>query len=117
MAERRRIAELSDIELTGTESVQLWVRTARDQLRDLSVEIDLTATELRGTLERSGGTLLDRFAARAKARKVTRRLFRARMLTQGAAVEVARFWGLYRAEYEPLIQPSRNSGRAWRWEN
>ena len=50
-----------------------------------------------------------------KARKVTRRLRRARDLYQGAAIEAVKFWATYRQEYDPLITPSKNAGQAWKW--
>ncbi len=109
------IPRLSAFELRGTEDVAKYSEALRDISRALANEVDYTAAELQATLTRAGGSLGDRFQARMKARKVTRRLRRARDLYQGAAIEAVKFWATYRQEYDPLITPSKNAGQAWKW--
>lgn len=107
--------QITEIELRGTEDVATYSISLRDLLRSIATELDLTAAELRATLENSTGTALDRTLARAKARKVARRLLRARDLIQGAAVEGGRMWVTYQVEYADLIRPSGRR-KGWKWE-
>ena len=109
------IPKLSAFELRGTEDVAKYSEALRDISRALANEVDMTAAELQSTLGRAGASLSDKFQARMKARKVTRRLRRARDLYQGAAIEAVKFWAAYRQEYDPLIRPAA-SGQAWKWE-
>ena len=110
----RNVRAIAEIELRGTEDIAAYSVSLKDLLTALAIELDLTARELQSTLEHSTGTALDRGIARLKARKVARRLHRARDLIQGAATEGARFWTTYRTEYEDLIHPGKK--QAWRWE-
>jgi hypothetical protein len=114
MAEKS-IPQLSAFELRGTEDIAKYSEALRDLCRMLANEVDYTAAELQVTLTRAGGSLSDKFQARMKARKVTRRLRRARDLFQGAAIEAVKFWATYRQEYDPLIQPARQQQQAWKW--
>ena len=110
----RNVRAIAEIEIKGTEDVATYSVSLRDLLRGLAVELDLTAHELQATLEHSTGTALDRGLARMKARRVARRLHRARDLVNGAAIEGARFWTTYQTEYADLINPGKRQG--WRWE-
>jgi len=110
------IPRLSAFEIRGTEDVAKYSQALRDISRALANEVDYTAAELQATLTRAGGSLSDKFQARMKARKVTRRLRRARDLYQGAAIEAVKFWATYRQEYDPLIRPSKKDSQAWKWE-
>ncbi len=112
----RTTRQISEIELRGTEDIATYSVSLRELLRSIATELDLTASELRATLENSTGTALDRTIARSKARKVARRLERARDLIQGAAVESARMWVTYQTEYADLIRPS-GKRRGWKWES
>ena len=117
MAEQN-IPRLSAFELRGTEDIAKYSIALRDLSRAIAAEVDYTAAELQVTLGRAGESLGDKFAARIKARKVTRRLRRARNLYQGAAIEAVKFWATYRQEYDPLIHPTRQgSVKAWKWEH
>lgn len=110
------VPKLSAFEIRGTEDVAKYSEALRDISRALAAEVDYTAAELQATLSRAGETLADKFAARFKARKVTRRLRRARDLYTGAAVEAVKFWATYRQEYDTLITPQKKTQQAWRWE-
>lgn len=107
--------QLTELELRGSSDVAAYSQTLRNHLRDLATELDLTASELQRTLESSTGTALDRGIARMKARKVARRLRRARDLINGAAVEGARLWQTYMVEYADLISPNGKKA-GWKWE-
>lgn len=109
------IPRLSAFELRGTEDVAKYSEALRDISRALANEVDYTAAELQATLTRAGGSLSDKFQARMKARKVTRRLRRARDLYAGAAIEAVKFWATYRMEYDPLITPAKQAPQAWKW--
>jgi len=111
-----RIPSLSAFEMRGTEDVALYAMALRDVSRAIAAEVDFTSAELQVTLSRAGESFTDRFAARMKARRVTRRLRRARDLYQGAAIEAVKFWATYRQEYDPVIQPQRPAGQSWKWQ-
>jgi len=115
MAERQKIPNLSAFEIRGTADVAAYSEALRDVSRAIAVEVDYTAAELQATLSRAGMSLGDKWAARWKARKVTRRLRRARDLYNGAAIEAVKFWATYRMEYDPMLKPAKN-GNAWQWE-
>jgi hypothetical protein len=110
----RTTHNISEIELRGSEDIATYSTALRDTLRGMAIELDLTAAELQKTLEHSTGTALDRTLARYKARRVARRLQRARDLIHGASVEGARFWTTYATEYQDLIHPGKRQG--WKWE-
>lgn len=110
----RTTKAITEIELRGTEDVALYSASLREVLRGIGAELDLTAAELRATLEYSTGTALDRRIARMKARRVARRLHRAKELVDGAAAEAGRLWTTYQSEYADLINPGKRKG--WRWE-
>jgi hypothetical protein len=114
MAEKS-VPQLSAFELRGTEDVAKYSEALRDICRMLASEVDYTAAELQAVLTRAGGSLSDKFQARMKARKVTRRLRRSRDLLQGAAIEAVKFWATYRQEYDPLIKPARRPEQQWKW--
>lgn len=111
-----KIPGLSAVEMRGTQDVALYATEMRDLSRTIAAELDYTAAELQATLSHAGTSLGDKFTARAKARKVTRRLRRARDLYQGAAIEAVKFWAAYRQEYDPVINPSREGAKPWKWE-
>lgn len=106
---------LAEIELRGTGDVAEYSAALRDTLRTMAAELELTAAELANVLEHSTGTALDRVVARHKARRVARRLHRARDLIDAAATEGARLWTAYQVEYADLIAPSGKKA-GWRWE-
>lgn len=112
----KTIPNLSAFEIRGTQDVALYSTALRDVSRALAMEVDYTAAELQATLQRAGLSLGDKWTARMKARKVTRRLRRARDLYNGAAIEAVKFWATYRMEYDPVLRPSAKPGQAWRWE-
>jgi hypothetical protein len=111
----KRIPNLSAYELRGTQDVALYSQALRDMSRAIAMEIDYTAAELQATLSRAGLSLGDKFTARVKAWKVTRRLRRARDLYNGAAVEAVKFWATYKQEYDVAIQPQRQAPAQWKW--
>lgn len=112
----RSIPNLSAFEIRGTQDVALYSTALRDVSRAMAMEIDFTAAELQTTLSRAGTSFGDKWTARTKARRVTRRLRRARDLYNGAAIEAVRFWATYRQEYDPMLRPARKPGEAWKWE-
>lgn len=111
---KRTTRAVSEIEIRGTEDVATYSTALRDLLTGIATELDLTAAELQATLEHSTGTMLDRGVARLKARRVARRLHRARDLINGAAIEGARLWAEYNREYADMIHPGKRAG--WKWE-
>jgi hypothetical protein len=116
MADRYVPPRLSAFEIRGTEDIAKYSEALREISRTMAAELDYTAAELQVVLSHAGLSLSDKFQARMKARKVTRRLRRARDLYHGAALEAVAFWATYRQEYDPLIVPSRQAARAWKWE-
>ena len=111
----RKIPSLSAIEMRGTQDVALYAMALRDHSRATAAEVDFAAAELQAVLSRAGLTIGDKFTAKWKARKVTRRLRRARDLHNGAAVEAVKFWAGYRAEYDALLKPAHKTGQPWKW--
>ena len=106
---------LSEIELRGSADVAEYSTALRDTLRQMAQELDLTASELATVLEHSTGGAVDRAVARHKARRVARRLRRARDLIDAAATEGARLWSDYATEYGDLISPTGKKA-GWKWE-
>lgn len=111
----QKIPTLSGVEIRGTQDVALYSEAMRDICRAMAMEVDFTAAELQSVLGRAGTSLTDKFTARMKARKVTRRLRRARDLLNGAAIEAVKFWATYRMEYDPVLRPAP-AGQRWKWE-
>jgi hypothetical protein len=111
----QKIPNLSVIELRGTQDVAIYSQALRDASRLMANEIDYTAAELQAALGRAGASFGDKWTARAKARRVTRRLRRARDLYNGAAIEAVKFWAVYRQEYDPMITPAKTAGQKWHW--
>lgn len=111
-----QIPGLSAFEFRGTMDVAIYAQALRDVSRAMAQEVDYTAAELQATLGRAGAVSLgDKWAARAKARKVTRRLRRARDLYNGAAVEAVKFWATYKQEYDPVLAPAAPGKPQWKW--
>jgi hypothetical protein len=110
---KSRVPEL-DIEMRGTADIARYVKAGRGLQRDLAFEYDQTAAELQAIL-RASANGFDRMTAGIKARRVTRRLRRAAVLSQAAGVELVKFWAMYRNEYEELVKPKRSRNR-WQWE-
>jgi hypothetical protein len=111
----QKIPNLSAFEIRGTQDIAQYSTALRDHSRALAQEIDYTAAELQATLNHAGMSLSDKLTARVKARKVTRRLRRARDLYNGAAIEAVKFWATYRAEYDTLIRPENRPRQQWHW--
>lgn len=109
------VPKLSAFEIRGTEDVAKYSEALRDISRMLATEVDYTAAELQTVLSRAGETIADKFAARMKARRVTRRLRRVRDLYTGAAIEAVKFWATYRMEYDTLIVPPKKANEPWKW--
>lgn len=112
----KNIPTLSVYEMHGTEDIHLYSEALRDHSRSVAQEIDFTGAELQVRLSRAGMSLSDKLTARLKARKVTRRLRRARDLYNGAALEAVKFWAVYTQEYDTMLRPSKGQpGDKWHW--
>jgi hypothetical protein len=105
---KRRIPELSTIDLTSTSAVASYARAARAHCRDLAAEFDWAASEVQAALtHQAKHPLLASIPVRLRARRVARRLRRARDCAIGAGIEAVAFWHAYQREFAPVIEPPR----------
>lgn len=114
-AAKKASSSLTAIELRGTPDVAKYASVLREVTRGLAMEVDLTAHELQSKLEKGGASMLDRFASRRAAMKVTRRLRASGSDLLAAGDNAARFWQEYSKTYADLINPQRGTRQTWQW--
>ena len=105
---RKRIPELSMIELKSTSGVADYCSASRNLARDFANELDSAGQELYATLSRmQGHPLAFGIDVKVKARKVRRRLHRARDLALGTGVECVKAWYTFQREFGPVLDPPK----------
>lgn len=105
---RKRIPELSMIELRSTSGVADYMSAARNLARDFANELDSAGAELYAALSRMHGhPLAFGIDVRLKARKVRRRINRARDLAFGTGVECVKAWFTFRQEFGEVLDPPK----------
>jgi CTP:molybdopterin cytidylyltransferase MocA len=103
----KSIPELDTIEFKNATSITEYSRRLRALGRDLAAELDASAEEVEAVLGRQAGhPLLMGADVRRRARRVARRLRRARELATGVAVEAVRFNADFRTEFADVIKPA-----------
>src|SRR5580700_1828355 len=103
---RKRIPELSMIELNSTSGVADYMSASRNLARDFANELDCAAGELYAALSRmQGHPLAFGVDMRLKARRVRRRLQRARDLVLGGGIECVKAWHTFQREFGPVLDP------------
>jgi hypothetical protein len=95
----RRISELAEVEFEGSlgEAFAEYSRRAQKLARALSFELEMAETDAQAAMSRlSGHPLLFGIDAKVRARRVAKRLRRARELADGTATEASQFIRTYR---------------------
>lgn len=116
----RRIAELAKIEFDGARSIAVYSRTGRDVCKDLASEFDWSAEEFQAVMKaQRGNPLLLGLDVYLRARRVAKRLKRARELARGAGVECVKFNAEFRKHFGDVIRPSQKprQQRKFDWED
>jgi hypothetical protein len=112
-AGRARIPELATIDVNSTSAFAEYTRASRKLCRDLAAEFDFAAAEIQTALIRSSKQpLLHGIAVRYRARKVSRRLRRARDCAIGAGIECVAAWHTFQREFEMVVAPPKQKARA-----
>lgn len=110
---RKRIPELSAIELRSTSGVADYCSASRNLARDFASELDSAGQELHAALTRMHGhPLAFGIDVRMKSRKIRRRIHRARDLQLGVGIEMVKAWHTFRAEFGPVLDPPKAEKRA-----
>ena len=105
---KRRIPELSTIQLNTTSAFAEYTRQSRALCRDLAAEFDFAAAEIQAALIRqSKHPLLASVSVRIRARKVARRLRRARDCAIGAGIESVAAWHEFQRQFAVVIDPPK----------
>jgi hypothetical protein len=106
---KRRIPELSNIPFTGSKSITAYSQAGRSLCRDLGMEFEFAAEEVRAALigAQKGHPLLMGVDVRIRARRVARRLKRASELQKAAGAELVRFHTQFRVEFADILNPPK----------
>ncbi|MFI6886725.1 hypothetical protein [Streptosporangium canum] len=99
------MAELSDIEITGTDALRKYVDAARAVAREVAGELEWGAEEISAVLidTAKGNPLLMGMDVKIRARRIAKRARRAAELQRASAVEMTKLWTDYKIQFAPLF--------------
>ena len=106
------------IELRSTSGVMDYLSASRNLARDHANELEAAGAELYAVLSRMHGhPLAFGIDVRLKARKVRRRMNRARDLILGGGIECVKAWQTFRIEFGMVLDPPKQDRKpAFDWK-